>query len=78
MFRFVGATTFDTSSPTEMVQKHCMFPLPAILALRNARVYVSTSDSSNITPYIKTPVNETFSLTTALNVLYIDPHNSHI
>jgi len=55
-----------------------MSPLPAILALRDARVHVGSSNSYNKPPYIETPVNKTFSLASALNIPDINPNNRHI
>jgi len=50
-----------------------MSPLLAVLALRDAWVYVSTSDSCNIASYVEASVNEFFSLTATLAILYVNP-----
>ena len=41
-------------------------PLPVVLALQNARVYICSSDSHNITTYIKTHVNKVLYFHTIL------------
>ena len=55
-----------------------MSPLPAVLVLRNAWVHISTSDSGDVVSYIKTSVNESFSLIAALKIPYINLDNGHV
>ena len=55
-----------------------MFPLLAVLALRDAWVYVGISNSCDIASYVKASVNEFFSLTATLTIPYIDPDNGHV
>ena len=55
-----------------------MLLFPEILTLEHTRVYVCPFDGSNIIPYIEAPVNETFCLTSTLNIPDIQPDNSHI
>jgi len=78
MSRFVEAVTLDAFSSSESICKYCMFSLSAVLALRNIWVHVGTPDSNNIASYIKTSVNEIFSLTTILNIPYVNPDNGHV
>ena len=58
--------------------KSSMFPLLIILTLRNAKVYVGSSDGCDVLSYIKTSVDKTLSLCTILRVSNINPYNSYI
>jgi len=55
-----------------------MFPLPAVLILRDAWVHVGTLDSSDVVFYVETSVNEFFSLTTTLDIPYVDSDNGYV
>ena len=57
---------FNTFGPLNSVWKGSMFPLPAVFALRDTKVYVCTSDSGNIAFYIEVSVNQFFYFTTTL------------
>ena len=78
VFSLVRAIALNTLGALNIAGHSCMFPLLAILALRDARVPVGSSNSHNKPPYIKTPVNKTFSLTFTLNILDINPNNQYI
>ena len=78
VFSLVRAIALDTLRALDMAGYSCMSPLPAILALRDARVHVGSLNGCNKPPYIKTPVNKTFSLTSALNISNVNPNNRHI
>jgi len=78
MSRFVEAVALDAFSSSESVCKYCMFPLLAVLALRDVWVYIGTPDSNNIASYIEASVNEIFSLTTILDIPYVNPDNGHV
>ena len=49
---------------------------PIVLVLGHIQIHIS--DSGDIAFYIKIPINETFSLTTTLNILYIYLDNEYI
>ena len=53
-------------------------PLLTILALKNARIHISSSNSYDILFYIETSVNKTLNLCTILRVPNVNPYNSHI
>ena len=55
-----------------------MSPLPAILALGNARVHISTLYSSNMTSYIKASIDQGLGKSTTLEISYIDPDYGYI
>jgi len=78
MFRFVKVIALEIFCLLESAQKYYMSSLPAILTLRNAWDYISTPNSGNVAFYVKTSVNSFFSLTATLDILYIDPNNSHV
>ena len=78
VFSLVRAIALDTLRALDMAEHSHMFPSPAILALRDARVHVGSLHSRNKPPYIETPVNKTFNLTSALNIPDINPNNRYI
>ena len=55
-----------------------MSPFPAILVLRDSWVHVRTSDCGDIVAYIEAPVDEKFSIFTALNIPDVNPNDGHI
>jgi len=55
-----------------------MVPLPIILVLRDTKTYISVPNSNNILSKIKISINKAFGLTSTLEVLDIDPNNTHI
>ena len=71
MFSLVRSTILSIFQPLNITSESCMFPFSAVFALENIQIHVCTSNSSDITPYIETLVNQTFSLTTALNIPYV-------
>jgi len=52
--------------------------LPVVLVLRNTRIHVGFSDHSDITIYVKRPVNKTFCFCTILEIPNIDPNHSQV
>ena len=56
VFNLVGIIAFLTFGPMNVICKYGVFPLWTILVLRNARIYVSASDSDNIWTNVETPV----------------------
>ena len=78
VFSLVRAITLDVLGALDIAGHSCMSPSPVILVLRDARVYVGSSNSHNKPPYIETPVNNTFSLTSTLNIPDVNPNNQHI
>jgi len=50
-----------------------MSPLPAVLALRNIRIYVGFLNCHDVPFYIEAPVNKTLHLTATLNVPNVNP-----
>ena len=57
VFQLVRAVTLDTSSSLNPTQHGGVTPFPTILAERDTRVHVCTSDGGNKVSYIETPVN---------------------
>jgi len=54
-----------------MTSESYVFPFSVVFALENIQIHVCVLNSGDITSYIETLVNQTFSLTTALNVSYV-------
>jgi len=75
VFSLVRAIALDALGALDTAGHSHMFPSPAILVLRNARIYVSSSNGCNKPFYIETPVNKTFSLTSTLNIPDVNPNN---
>jgi len=55
-----------------------MTPFPTVFTLRDTRVHVSHSNHCNKPSDIEILIYKAFSLSTALSIPYIDPHNCHI
>ena len=75
VFSLVKAIALDTLGALDTAEHSCMFPSPAILTLRDTKVYIGFSNSRNKSSYIETPVNKTFSLTSTLNIPDVNPNN---
>jgi len=60
MFNFIEAIAFVAFETINTTRKSGMIPLPTILVLRNTKVHICSSNSSNITSYIETSVNKAF------------------
>jgi len=52
--------------------------LLVVFVLRNTRVYICSSNHSNISSYIKIPVNKAFCFCTILWISNINPYHGHI
>ena len=55
-----------------------MSPLLVIFTLGDAQVYIHSSDSGNMSSYIKTSVNRHFTILSTLSIPNIDPNNCHV
>jgi len=78
VFCLIRTVVLDVLRVLDLTGHCCMFPSPTIFALRDARVHVGSSNGGDKLPYIKTPVNKTFSLTPALNIPNINSDNQHV
>ena len=78
MFNSIRAIAFLAFITVNMASKSGMTPLPTILALENTRIYVGSSNSSNMMSYIETSVNKAFSFHIILRIPGIDLNDSHI
>ena len=66
MFNFVRSTTFLIFRAMSSISKYRVSLFSTVAILRYSRVYVSTSNGSNITAEIKGVINEKLSLGTLL------------
>jgi len=57
VFRLVRAITLDTSSSLDPTQHGSVTPFPTILAERDTRVHVRTSDGGDKVSYVETSVD---------------------
>jgi len=71
----VRTIALDISGALDTAEHSHMFPSPAVLALRNSQIHISSSNSCNEPPYIKASVNKTLSLTAALNIPNVNPND---
>jgi len=78
MFNFMKTIVFLAFGTMCKANKSNITPLLTILALRNTRVYIGSSNSSDIITYIKIFINETFSFFTILRIPNINPNNSYV
>jgi len=72
VFRLVRAITLDTLRALDLARHSHMSLSPAVFALRDTRVHVSSSNGGNILLYVEAPINKAFGLTSTLNILYIN------
>ena len=66
MFNFVRSTTFLIFRAMSSISKYRVSLFSTVAILRYSRVYVGTSNGSNITAEIKGVINEKLSLGTLL------------
>lgn len=71
MFDFVRAIILLVFNAIYIVSKSGITSLPTVLALQNTQVYVSFSDSCNMSSYIEISVNKILNLYTILKILNI-------
>jgi len=60
------AIALNTLGALDVAEHSCMPPLPTILALRDARIYIGFLNSCDKLPYVEIPVDKTFNLNTVL------------
>ena len=58
-----------------IICKHSVVPFPAVLALRDARVYICPSNYGDVMFYVETSVHKIFSISTILWVLNVNLYN---
>jgi len=55
-----------------------MAPFPAVFALGNAGVHISSPNCSDIVANVKAPIDKHFSVMSTLDIPNINPNNSHV
>jgi len=55
-----------------------MSPLSAILVLWDIWIHIHSSDSSDMSSYVKTHINQPFTVFITLSVPNINPNNCHV
>ena len=78
MFRFIRTTVFNTFCLLNSAQKDRISPLLAVLVLKDTRVYFYIFDGSNVASYVEVPVDQSFYLTTTLDILDVHQNNGHV
>ena len=61
VFNFMRSTILNILKALTLISESCVFSLLIVFVLRNTRIYIYTSNDSNIAYYIKESVNEYFS-----------------
>ena len=78
IFQFVWTIVFLTFWSMHVTCICNVTPLPAVLVLRNAKVYIGSSNCSNIAFYIEACVDKAFCFHTILRIPNVDPYHSHV
>ena len=68
MIGFVRTVAFDAFGTLDSTQKCCVFPFPAVFALRNAGVHVGSLNGCDVVANIKAPIDKHFCIIAALDV----------
>jgi len=71
IFGLVWTVTFDTSRILKLASESGVLPLLAILVLRDTRIHICSLNCYNEVLYIKTSIDQAFSLTFTLNIVYV-------
>ena len=74
----VRIITLYAFRPLDFAHISCMSPFLAVFTLWHARVHVHTSNSSDEVSYVKSPIDEAFSLCTTLCIPYVNPDNGNV
>ena len=61
-----------------MTGHSCIAPSPAILALRDIWIHISSLNGGNVLSNIEASVDETFSLASTLDIPNVNPYKQHI
>jgi len=75
IFGFMRFVALDALGSLNIAGQSCVFPLPAILALRNTRIHIGTLNGSDVLSNIEASVDETFSLTSTLDIPDVKPYD---
>ena len=78
MFRFIKTTVFNTFCFLNSAQKDRISPLLAVLALKDTRVYFYIFDGSDVASYVEVSVDQSFYLTTTLDIPDVHPNTGHV
>jgi len=68
VIRFVRTVAFDAFGTLDSTRKCCMFPFPAVFALRNTRVHVGSMNGHDVVANIKVPIDKRFYVIATLDV----------
>jgi len=74
----VWTIIFNILRILDLASKSSMFLLLAILALEDTGVYICFLYYYNEAFYIEISINQVFSFTSTLDVLYVQPYNHHV
>ena len=72
------AITLHTLGLLDVADTSHMTPFLVVLALRHARIHVSTTDYSNIASNIEVSVNDLLGIRPILSIPDVNPDNSHV
>ena len=72
------AIIFYTSWFLSLTSKGCVSSFPAILVLENSKVHIGILYYNNVVSYVKVSINKNFGRYIILEVLNVNPDNSHV
>ena len=75
VFRLVRAIVLDAFGTLRMALHGCISPSPTVLVSGDVWIHISSTNSCNISSYIKAPVDKIFSLTATLNIPNVNPND---
>jgi len=78
VFSFVRSVVLNVLWPLSSIWKCCISPLLTVLVLWDSWIYICALNCDDMTSYVKTPVNKLLSLTTTLDIPYVQLNNCHI
>ena len=72
------SVVFNILRVLDPVESHCMILLPAVFTLRNAWVYICSTNHCDEAPNVEASVNQAFGLRTTLDIPDIDLNDRHV
>ena len=78
MLNLMRSITFDIARFLSLIHEGSVSPLLTVLILEDIRIHIYSLNYCDMTSYIKALVDQRFSGSTTLQVLYINPNNRHV
>jgi len=78
VFNLVVSTAFDTSWSLKTAHKDSIFPFPAVFALRDFEVHISSIYSCYVITDIEIPIDKILSFCATLGILYFNLDDCYV